>query len=327
MDLLNELRVKLAGLADDPQTDGVKAAIHHIEVAERHLARARVGEDSDAYNDVIYRTNQAFEGMLKEAYTVIADADGSEHSPHQIEQYFLKDERLAPRVMSLFRNYRQEWRNPSTHDHRLVFRDDECLLAIVSISAFAVVLLDQIIETINFKRQRTETERMRDALVREFDDFGKGCLAENVAQMLRLFSESHDTSHDVRTEAELIGRISGFLVGLAPDIRVSTEEQLGDGQRGDLVVRRGNEAVVVEVKRRARSARLLESGLAQVRHYLNTSKLASGILYVAPYDTTRRVQAERFTTDDGRVIWLVAPATLVSNVTKAAHQSSGADAQ
>ena len=309
MDLLAELRDKLEGLQDDPVAEGFKAALRHIEVAERHLTRARTG-DADACNDVIYRANQAFEGVLKEAYSVITDSDGGKRSPHEIEQYFTKEKKLPKRVMTLFTNYRHDWRNPSTHDHRLVFRDDECVLAIVSVSAFALVLLDQIVETVNFRRQREKTKTEREILVGELGTVAGAPLIEGVASLLRTFGEAEDTSHLVRTEAELIGRICGFIVGIAPDLRVTPDEELSDGQRVDLVIRRGDDAVVVEVRRGARSTRLLEGGLAQLNRYLSVGKIDGGVLYVAPYDNSLRLVAEPLPRATGREIWLVAPVAM-----------------
>jgi hypothetical protein len=86
VDLLVELRAMLSAAADHGNVEGIAAAVRHIEVAERYLTRGRDERDEDAYNDVIYRTNQAFEGMLKEAYRVLVGGDTSKLSPHQIEQ-------------------------------------------------------------------------------------------------------------------------------------------------------------------------------------------------------------------------------------------------
>ena len=146
MDLSKELKRKQETLKDLVSDGGIYAALRHIEIAERWFERARVEGDEDLFNDVIYRTNQAFEGMLKEAYTVLGQTDASNLTPHQIEQKLIAGGVFSERVTDLFRNYRQEWRNKSTHNHNLFFNAQEALLAIVSISAFSTILLDQIIE-------------------------------------------------------------------------------------------------------------------------------------------------------------------------------------
>jgi hypothetical protein len=106
MDLLAELREKLSGLATHARVERIRAAIRHIEIAEKYLERGRNEEDPETFNDVIYRTNQAFEGMLKEAYAVLSATDGETLSPHQIEQHLAKEKTLTDRVQGLFANYR-----------------------------------------------------------------------------------------------------------------------------------------------------------------------------------------------------------------------------
>lgn len=154
MDLLAELHAKLATLDHYKGAAAVRAAVRHIEAAKRHLQRGRKGRDDDAFTDVVYRTNQAFEGMLREAYVLLHATSASSLSLHQIEQKFVADGTFSPRVLTAFERYRKEWRNPSTHDHTLLFSEQEALLAIVSVSAFAVVLLDQMIEVFSFREQQ-----------------------------------------------------------------------------------------------------------------------------------------------------------------------------
>jgi len=121
-----------------------------IEVAHRHLARGQAQNDETAFTDAIYRTNQAFEGSIKEAYRVLASKEPANKTPFQIEQYLQKHGVLRERVLTQFTRYRTEWRNPSTHDYKLDFDEDEAFLAIVSVSAFVKVLVDQIIEALAY---------------------------------------------------------------------------------------------------------------------------------------------------------------------------------
>ena len=39
------------------------------------------------FNDVVYRTNQAFEGALKEAYVVLTGEAAGRKTPNDIEKY------------------------------------------------------------------------------------------------------------------------------------------------------------------------------------------------------------------------------------------------
>ena len=122
---------------------GLNAIVRHVKTAIRHLERDRE-HDPDSCTDVIYRTNQAYEGSLKEAYRVLAGKDPSGLSPFQIEGYLENNAVVRPRVLTQLTRYRQDYRNPSTHDYKLDFDEDEALLAIVSVCAFARLLFNQI---------------------------------------------------------------------------------------------------------------------------------------------------------------------------------------
>lgn len=58
---------------------------------------------------------------------------------------------LRKKVLDQFTIYRQEWRNPAAHDYTLDFDEDEALIAIVSVTIFAIVLTNQISGKIAFK--------------------------------------------------------------------------------------------------------------------------------------------------------------------------------
>ena len=121
------------------------------------MKRGREELDPDSYNDVVYRTNQA-EGILKEAYAIIEDADATRLSPNEIEQYFVNKKKLTKRVWALFKNYRQQWRNPATHDHTLLFSEQEAILASSASRPLrlscSIKSLRQLVSNTNARRQR-----------------------------------------------------------------------------------------------------------------------------------------------------------------------------
>ena len=166
MDILESIVFKINSLTrkDKPHPEipsGVKAVLTHIEVAEKYFQRAKQENDPHLFTDVIYRTNHAFEGILKEAYIILADKVAENTSTYEIENYLTANNIFKERVMELFKNYRQNWRNPSTHDHQLFFTEQEAFLAIVTVSAFVSILVDQIIQKISFtfSKQRVESSR------------------------------------------------------------------------------------------------------------------------------------------------------------------------
>ena len=150
MNLLQNIAEKINSINETSLPHGVKSVITHIEIAEKHFFQAKESKDHDLYTDVIYRTNHAFEGILKEAYQILENKPSNEKSSFDIENYLSENNVFNERVMELFVNYRKNWRNPSTHDHKLFFVEQEAFLAIVTVSAFVNLLLDQIIEKISY---------------------------------------------------------------------------------------------------------------------------------------------------------------------------------
>jgi hypothetical protein len=310
MDLLHELRRKVSMIDPHDHSDGIKAAIRHIERAEHFLERGRRDQDPNFFNDVIYRTNQAFEGMLKEAYAVIEDTDGTRLSINEIEQHFLANKQLTERVLDLFKNYRQQWRNPATHDHKLLFSEEEALLAIMSVSAFAVVLLDQIVETISFKRQRAVTSSRLHFIPTKLETAGLS-FAEQTVKFIQFFLEHELIPEQTGlSEAELVGTFSGFLAAL--NLNLDIQAEVGAKDRGvDLRVARGKELVGIQLKYGRFTSDYVEATVGQLRTYMSAAHANGGILVLTPSKPMRTEATKVF--HEGNVeIWIIRPAERIS---------------
>jgi len=291
MDLLDRLRSRTNDLARTTDVEGVRAAIRHIQAAERHYQRASEEGDEEALNDVIYRTNQAFEGMLKEAFGVLSSSDGNKKSPYEIEKHLLEKNVLTERVLVLFKNYRQEWRNPSTHNHLLFFDEQEALLAIVSVSAFANILLDQIVEAENFAAEQRMLAETPPAIDTSVSTKVPQPFSYQVAHMLGRFARSRHVAAmseegaagGRQSEFALVGQISAFLKTVAPDIEIAREPLLGEdrGLRPDIIVRRGTESTVVEIKATSPGSKSIMRGIEQLRAYVTVGDFSDGILFFA----------------------------------------------
>jgi len=112
MDILETVvrKIDILNAKDKPHLEipaGVKAVLTHIEFAENYLRRAKDENDSHLFTDVIYRTNHAFEGILKEAYIILANKDAENTSTDKTEKYLTSNNIFKARVMELFKNYRQ----------------------------------------------------------------------------------------------------------------------------------------------------------------------------------------------------------------------------
>ena len=286
MDLVDTLRKKIDVLEDGEYVPGLKAVLLHIETAFRHLSRGQDADDETAFADAIYRSNQAFEGSVKEAYRVLAGQDPAKKRPFGIENYLELNNIFRSRVLSQLTTYRTEWRNPSAHDYKLDFDESEAFLAIVSVSAFACLLLDQIAERIAYTKSQAEAVAQKPALEASLAQTVNADLLVRLTELLNQFCAIHlpsASSSSKTTEPQVIGALHGFLSSAAPELAVQTEARLGAQRsfRADLLVSRGGERVVIELKRRLWRQNYANS-VAQVEHYLLIGGIKDGILLFLP---------------------------------------------
>lgn len=286
MDLVDTLRKKIDVLEDGEYVPGLKAVLLHIETAFRHLSRGQETDDDTAFTDAIYRTNQAFEGSVKEAYRVLAGQDPAKKRPFDIENYLEQNNIFRSRVLRQLTTYRTEWRNPSAHDYKLDFDESEAFLAIVSVSAFACLLLDQIAERLAYAKSQAETEAQKAALEASLAQTLNAGLLVRVTELLNQFCAIHLPSVSASgkaTESQVIGALHGFLSSAAPELTVQTEAPLNEEKsfRADLLISRGTDKVVVELKRRLMK-QSYANAIAQVEHYLLIGGIKDGILLFLP---------------------------------------------
>jgi hypothetical protein len=290
MDLLEEIRRKTSVFTGTEHRPGIQAVLMHIEVAEKHFSNGRLGDDY-FFSDVIYRTNQAFEGALKEAYKVLTGKNAESLTPHKIEKYFSDTKTLKERVLALFTNYRMEWRNKSTHDHRLSFSAQEAFLAIVTISAFINILLDQMAEKLAYEQERQEASKSAPNLKDAIQGYEQLSLLQQATKLLESFvqdmatSKAQDASNPA-TEYEFLGKLAGYLSVADPEIVVETDVPLHVGSkhfRLDLMLSKGPDKVIVELKRQTENfARRIREGEEQLFSYLAASGHKNGILFMLP---------------------------------------------
>lgn len=289
MDLLKSIKKKSDYFSDSEQDRGISSVVSHIEIAERHYESGKTGDDY-FYNDVVYRCNQAFEGALKEAYRIITNDDPDKISPYKIEKYFEQNNVLKERVLTLFTNYRTEWRNKSTHDYTLYFSEQEAFLAIVNISAFINILLDQMIEKRAYDREASEIEsgQLDGVSITE----GLSLLDDSI-ELLKWFSKvvpekMSGTTVPRITEREIIGSLTAYVNELAKDIHAQPEYAIPqkDGRikyRADFLFEKKNEKVLIEIKRYSGfSKRRLSDGSDQLSAYMAASGIENGILFIPP---------------------------------------------
>jgi hypothetical protein len=282
MNVLEVIRARVSSLPEGPHTVGLKSILRHIEIAYRHLSRGEDEGDDSAYSDAIYRSNQAFEGSIKEAYRVLAERDPHGTTPHKIEQYLQKEKLFRPRVLSQFTNYRTQWRNPSTHDYNLEFDEDEAFLAVVSVSAFAKMLVDQIAEKLAFTSVRDDIADH--GVVNDFIMTGR-MLIDDIGDAFLQFISTYAParlSGGGQTDEQLLGALRGYLSSVDPSLSIRTNYLIREGERvfeADMIVSRGEESLVVELKR-GPPRMAIATGLQNLEVALLRTGIKSGILLV-----------------------------------------------
>ncbi|MDO6687238.1 MULTISPECIES: hypothetical protein [unclassified Agarivorans] len=300
MDLLKLLKDKAEYFSTSEDDRGVSSVVTHIEIAERHYENGKSGDDY-LFNDVIYRSNQAFEGALKEAYRIITGSNPNKITPHKIEKYFEENDVLKERVLQLFTNYRTEWRNKSTHDYKLYFSEQEAFLAIVNISAFINILLDQMAQKRAYDKEDNELKSSPPA---KGTSSKNKPLIERVVELLISFSKEvpDKTSGSMIpriTEVELIGSLTAFLNNLAEDINVFSEYSISRKQNGrnyyaDFFLQRDAEKLIIEIKNPSHGvSRILSSGTEQLLNYLTASGVTDGVLYIPPLLKNEELEISR----------------------------------
>lgn len=207
--------------------------------------------------------------------------------PYEIEKYLEEKRIFKDRIVALFTNYRTDWRNPSTHDYILDFDEDEAFLAMVSVSAFTKLLIDQIAEKLSFDATVHDLEKVDSTVqpVLKSDN-----TIDRVVSLFENFAAQHgarSASVPIESEAQLMGALAGFLSSMAPDLHTSTGRIIRTSKPNyiDMIVEGPTEQVIVELKR-GQSDNLVEQGKTQLISYLAAAKAKVGILFMYVNDTS-----------------------------------------
>lgn len=285
MDTLEYLRNKAERLSVLLPKSGILAVLRHIEIAEQHFNRGREEGESDLFSDVIYRANQAFEGSLRESYSILAGKDPIKKRAYDLEAYFSDNKIFHDRVTDLFTNYRQKWRNPSTHDHLATFSESEAFLSLLSVTSFAGVLIDQMIEHLTFEYEKTRLAKHADKLKQELEKHSKEPFVDRLTIALQNFI-SQPTIKNVHSEVELAANLNAYLASILTSIETCQEPLLKDNQgemRPDFAITEGNSKAVIELKRfRVWNDKIVQSAKDQVRRYMNAMDAKVGIILFVP---------------------------------------------
>lgn len=289
MNILELIREQIHHIRELSSDISLEAVLVHLERAEVFYEYGKKGDDH-FFTDVVYRTNQAFEGSLKQSYMILADKSeeqASSKTPNEIENFLEENEIFNTRVLHFFQNYRREWRNKSTHDFKLFFDENEAFLAIINVSAYTQLLFNQIIVRLAFLKERQllleEKERQKNAESR----FNEGStLNEKIFSVIKAFSLENESLRKYN-ELDLIGSFSAFLQSASDKLKIRTEVKLSEtNYRADMIVSFGKEKTLIELKNPVSN---LSLSLDQVVKYLEISNLKNGILWFPEVIYTEKI--------------------------------------
>jgi hypothetical protein len=293
MDTLEYLRNKAERLSVLLPKSGILAVLRHIEIGEQHFHRGREEGNSDLFSDVIYRSNQAFEGSLRESYSILAGQNPGNKRAFDLESYFAENNIFQDRVTDLFTNYRKKWRNPSTHDHLATFTESEAFLSLLSVTSFAGVLIDQMIEYLTFEYEKNRLSEKSDKIKKELEKHASEPFVDRLTVALQNFV-SQPTLNDVQSEVELAANLNAFLNSILSSIESTQEPLIHDSQgtmRPDFAITEGESKAVIELKRfRVWNDKMVQTANDQIRRYMNAMNAEVGVVLFVPSQGSKEVE-------------------------------------
>lgn len=289
MDTLNAIKEQISEIRKLSSVVTLDKVLIHIERAEFFYQEGQEKNDENYFTDVIYRTNQAFEGSLRQSYMILAEKSESLANNKRtvdIEEFFANNEIFNERVLHFFKNYRQEWRNKSTHNFKLFFDQSEAFLAIVNVSAYIYVLLNQIIEKLAFDKEkdRLKNEKEKQKIIQSIITKSDFDLHDKIVELIKEFSINNKQLDSNLKEIELIGMFSAFIQTASEKIDIQTEVKYiykNRNYRLDMLIEFEKEKLILEFKRP--SIRQTHSHEDQLLGYLIATKIEQGILWYPKY--------------------------------------------
>lgn len=291
MDILKEIESQITQIKRDDNSAYLDQIFNHLDRAETYYKQGK--EDQHYFNDVIYRSNQAYEGALKEAYKILASKTENELTKttlFDIENHLANNNIFKSRVLQLFEKYRKEWRNPATHDYNLIFDENEAFIALTNVSSFVHLLLKQIQERIAFKIEQERLQQDQETLdtIQRIVEIITEPLPEKVLKLLKDFSERNEPvlQDPMLLEIELLGMLHGFLSQASEDLIIDREPKIevdNELLRPDFILQYMSEYVILEVKRSVQVTPIRTSRMKgyidQMIRFLISSNVSSGIIF------------------------------------------------
>jgi len=300
MNVLKEIEKQISEIKRIDSTNYLDSILTHISRAEYYYFEG--AKDENYYNDVVYRSNQAYEGALKEAFKILAnktDEDVLRETPNNIEIYLNSNNVFNDRVLHLFKIYRQEWRNKSTHNHKLFFSNNEAFIALNTVTSFVYLLLNQIQEKLSFNiyERKIKKEAILIHGLKTTNNLNQLSPSEKIIEaikgFIRLNSEYLSSLKENYKQVEVEGMFHAFISSIFGEMKVVRYPEFElDGYKliPDFKIRIENVDFIVElklirdIKRTIGYSSSFMHAINQTFKFLEISKIERGIVYVVNFD-------------------------------------------
>jgi hypothetical protein len=209
-------------------------------------------------------------------------------TPYAIEDYLLSQDILKGRVVDLLTNYRKNWRNPSTHDYQLFFSAQESYLAIVNVSAFVSILLDQIIERQVFNKKYYELEKAAILAKEAMKDFDKQIPIDKASKVLSSYSSYYLKNFEEmlkKPRSTVNSELIAFIKRVAPNFEIRHEPKFDLGENEvtfDFIIGINGEEVALEIHSHKPRYSHDDSAISQLMGQMRETGLTNGIVYHYP---------------------------------------------
>lgn len=304
MDANKQISAKTNALLKLKPDADVASVLKHLDVAEKHFQRGTSSDEEDAFTDVVYRCNQVFEGIVKELYEVVSGSPAEKKTPAQIENFLIKEKSFTSRIINYLTTYRKEWRNTSTHDHKIDFNEQEAFVAISNVSTFCYVAIDHMIFCLNSSLVPEVADKIEsDGIDNSLEDAGK-FIVDGLKSTLTSFA-SQDGVISFESDQAMSGMMLGFIKSLTEQREVKHEyktEVFGRNVRIDFVSVHDGSLAAYELKTYTdvgNKGNLIKAGTSFLRDVVSSEVALVGVLFVIPKTLhVSEVDSIGFDTDD-----------------------------
>ena len=222
MNTLTFLKKKLELIESKEILADLDVILNHLTLAEKHFNNGTNDQDLELFNDVIYRTNQAYEGILRLAYENILKKAEKNKSNIEIEEELLKENVINELTKKYIALYRGDIRNKSLHNYKIKFSESDAFLAINNVTSFLYTLINRLQINDAYMVMNKKEEKIKEIV--------KSLLSKNLSfddlleEALLKFPEiyfSNPKSSDLDNGFYVLGELEAYLEHINKNWKIS----------------------------------------------------------------------------------------------------------